>query len=100
MGLTVLITRDVEDRFRGFLASAMLEASPGVYVSKSLTPKARDKLWRVVSDWHAALGQGSLTLLYPDMSCDGGIAVRTLGTPSRRPVQIDGALLMHRVSTK
>lgn len=99
MNLTVLITRDVEDRYRGFLASAMLEASAGVYVSKGLTPRARDKVWSVVTDWHAALGRGSLTLLYPDAGSDGGIAVKTLGAPARRPVQIDGALLMHRVIT-
>ena len=98
MSLTVLITRDVEDRYRGFLASTMLEASAGVYVSKSLTPRARDKVWKVVADWHATLGRGSLTLLYPDSACDGGLAVKTLGAPTRRPVLIDGALLMLRVS--
>lgn len=99
MNLTVLITRDVEDRYRGFLASAMLEASAGVYVSKGLTPRARDKVWSVVTEWHAALGRGSLTLMYPDAGSDGGIAVKTLGAPARHPVQIDGALLMHRVIT-
>ena len=98
MSLTVLITRDVEDRYRGFLSSAMLEAAAGVYVSKSLTPRARDKVWAVVTDWHANLGRGSLTLLYPDASADGGIAVKILGGPTRRPVQIDGALLMFRVN--
>ena len=99
MNLTVVITRDVEDRYRGFLASAMLEAAAGVYVSKALTPRSRDKVWAVVADWHAALGRGSLTLLYADSSCDGGIAVRTLGEPTRRPVSVDGAVLMLRVST-
>ncbi len=96
MSLTVLITRDVEDRYRGFLASTMLEASAGVYVSKSLTPRARDKVWLVVTDWHALLGRGSLTLLYPDSTCDGGLAVKILGASTRHPVKIDGALLMYR----
>ena len=98
MSLTVLITRDVEDRYRGFLASTMLEASAGVYISKSLTPRARDKVWKVVTDWHATLGRGSLTLIYPDSACAGGLAVKSAGTPTRRPVPIDGALLMLRVS--
>ena len=98
MSLTVLITRDVEDRYRGFLASTMLEASAGVYVSKSLTPRARDKVWKVVTDWHTTLGRGSLTLMYPDAASDGGLAVKTFGAPTRRPVPIDGALLMLRVS--
>ncbi len=99
MSLTVLITRDVEDRYRGFLASAMLEASAGVYVSKGLTPRARDKIWKVVADWHATLNRGSLTLLYADAACPGGLAVKILGAPTRRPVPIDGTLLMFRVST-
>ena len=30
MPLTMVITRDVEDRYRGFLGSAMLELAPGV----------------------------------------------------------------------
>lgn len=100
MSLTVVITRDVDDRYRGFLASVMLEASAGVYVSKGMTPRARDKVWRVVGDWHATLGRGSLTLLYADSRSDGGIAVRLLGAPNRQPIQIDGALLMRRVNER
>ena len=96
MSLTVVITRDVDDRYRGFLASALLEAAPGVYVSKTLNPRSRDKVWEVVSGWHSTLGRGSLTLLYADASSDGGIAIRTLGTPARRAVRLDGALLMFR----
>lgn len=98
MSLTVVITRDVEDRYRGFLAAAMLEAAPGVYVSKTLNRRSREKVWRVVSDWHASLQRGSLTLIYPDASSDGGLAIQTLGTPARRAVRLDGALLMHRVN--
>ena len=49
MALTVLITRDVEDRYRGFLSSAMLELAPGVYASPHLSARAREKIWSVVS---------------------------------------------------
>lgn len=98
MSLTVVITRDVEDRYRGFLSSAMLEAAAGTYISKCLTPRARDKVWKVVTDWHGELGRGSLTLIYPDSASDGGIAVHSVGIPTRRPVSIDGALLMKRVN--
>lgn len=98
MSLTVVITRDVEDRYRGFLASAMLEAAPGVYVSRALTARARDDIWRVVNEWHLQLRRGSITMLYGDSKEDGGIAVRSAGVPTRRPVRIDGALLMHRVN--
>lgn len=100
MALTVLITRDVADRYRGFLSSAMLEIAPGVYASPSLTARARDKVWSVVSDWHAQLGGGSITLVYPDRQADGGMAVRSLGSPPRTPVRLDGVLLTLRVNTK
>ena len=96
MSLTVVITRDVEDRYRGLLSSAMLEAAPGVYVSRALSARARQALWKIVTGWHAQLGRGSVTLLYADPACDGGIAVMSLGTPPRQPVSLDGALLMHR----
>lgn len=94
MSLTVVITRDVEDRFRGFLASSMLEVAPGVYTSTSLTPRARDKVWSVLADWHAALGSGSITMLHPDGKADGGLSVQQLGMPPRRPIRLDGVLLM------
>ena len=37
MPMTVVVTRDVEARYRGFLASVMLEVAPGVYVSPNLS---------------------------------------------------------------
>ena len=98
MSLTVVITRDVEDRYRGLLSSAMLEAAPGVFVSKALSARARDTIWQVVKDWHANLQRGSVTMLYADSQEDGGIAVESVGTPARHPVRVDGALLMHRVN--
>ena len=98
MSLTVVITRDVEDRYRGLLASMMLEAAPGVYVSRSLNARSRESLWKIVVDWHATLQRGSATMLFADAKEDGGIAVRNVGAPARRAVRIDGALLMHRVN--
>ena len=94
-----MITRDVEDRYRGFLHSAMLEASAGVYVSNQLTPRARDTLWDVLSRWHQQLGRGAVQMIYADKQAEGGIAIRSLGTPTRVPVRLDGLLLMHRVTT-
>ena len=47
MPMTVVVTRDVEPRYRGFLASAMLEIAPGVYVSAgSFRRRARACLGR------------------------------------------------------
>lgn len=93
MALTVVITRDVEDRYRGFLASAMLELAPGVYASPSLSTKARDKIWGVLQDWHSRLQRGSIVLIHPDHQADGGLSVRHLGSPPRQAVRLDGVLL-------
>jgi CRISPR-associated protein Cas2 len=37
VSLTVVITRDVEMRYRGFLGSTMLEIAPGVYISPRMS---------------------------------------------------------------
>lgn len=98
MALTVVITRDVEDRYRGFLSSTMLEVAPGVYASPTLSRRARDKVWSVLADWHGHLGRGAICMLYPDSKADGGLAVHILGDPPRHPVRIDGVLLMTRAN--
>lgn len=98
MALTVLITRDVESRYRGFLSSAMLEVAPGVYASPNLSQRARDQVWQVMTRWHDQLGQGAITLIYPDRQADGGMAVQSLGSPPRQMVRLDGVLLTMRVS--
>ena len=58
MPMTIVITRDVEARYRGFLASAMLEVSPGVYVSPDLPAGVRERIWKVLQDWFRSLGKG------------------------------------------
>jgi CRISPR-associated protein Cas2 len=98
MALTVLITRDVEGRYRGFLSSAMLEVAPGVYASPNLSQRAREQVWSVMARWHTQLGQGAITLIYPDRQEDGGMVVRNLGSPPRQPIRLDGVLLTMRVN--
>lgn len=98
MALTVLITRDVEDRYRGFLASAMLEVAPGVYANPHLGARARDQIWSVLADWHGRLQRGSVVLLFSDRQSDGGLSVRHLGTPPVQPIRLDGVLLTRRVN--
>ena len=100
MALTVLITRDVEDRYRGFLASVMLEVAPGVYTSPYLSAGARERVWAVLTQWHSTLGRGAITLIYVDRGADGGLSVRSLGTPPVQPVRLDGILLSRRENPK
>ncbi len=66
MPLCVVVTRDVEDRYRGFLGSAMLELAPGVYAYPRMSAGVRDRVWTVLSDWYGQLGRGSIVMTWAD----------------------------------
>ena len=55
MPLTMVVTRNVEARYRGFLTSLMLEVAPGVYVAPDMTKAVRTRVWYVLKDWWATL---------------------------------------------
>ncbi len=46
--MTIVVTVNVEARYRGFLASAMLEIAPGVYTSPQMTQGIRERIWDVL----------------------------------------------------
>jgi len=96
MPMTVIVTRDVEDRYRGFLSSVMLEIATGVYTSPRLSTAVRQRVWAVVSDWHNQLHRGSLVMTWRDPEAPGGQQVSILGEPARNLVEADGALLVKR----
>lgn len=96
MTLTVVVTRDVPDRFRGFLASAMLEIAPGVYTAPNLTKPVRERIWTVLADWHGTLAQGSVVMTWRDRQSAGHQAIRTLGCPPVTLVEHDGIMLAKR----
>jgi len=101
MSLTVIVTRDMEARFRGFLSSIAQEVAPGVYVSPRLSAGVRDRAWAVVSDWFGALNRGgeaggSIIMAYADRAVVGGVTLRALGTPPREFVDVDGLLMARR----
>lgn len=96
MPMTVIVTRDVEDRYRGFLSSVMLEVATGVYTSPRLSKAVRERIWDVLSNWHATLDRGSLVMTWRDPEAVGGQGLRILGEPSRDIVNVDGALLVKR----
>ncbi len=97
MPMTVVVTRDVEARYRGFLASVMLEVAPGVYVSPDLSAGVRERVWTVVSDWYRTLGRGAVAMIWRDANQSGGVALRHLGDPPKEIHDADGVLLVKRV---
>ena len=96
MPLTVIITRDVEARYRGFLTSVMLEISPGVYVAPRMSAGVRQRVWSVVSDWWQTLRRGALVMVWRDQKEVGNLRIETLGDPPKEIVDADGVLLVKR----
>lgn len=101
MPMTVVVTRDVSSRFRGFLASCMLQITPGVYSAPRLSRSVRERIWTVLNDWYSDFDDtGVIIMTWPDKSCPGGQAILTLGTPTVRIVEVDGMFLAYRPYTK
>lgn len=96
MSMTVVVTRNVSDRVRGFLASSMLELAPGVYSAPRITPAVRERIWRVLSDWFSNEKEASIVMLWADTSMPGGQAAAALGLPPIQLLEIDGMLATRR----
>jgi CRISPR-associated protein Cas2 len=96
VSLTVIVARDVEKRYHGRLRSIMLEVSTGVYISTRLNKDTRERVWSQLSQWHGALGRGSLVMVWQDRSALDRTGARHLGEPPRDLVEIDGLLLTRR----
>lgn len=93
---TMIVTRDVEARYRGFLTSVMLEIAPGVYVSPRMSAAVRERVWEVLADWWSALGRGSIVMVWRDKAATGELAMEMLGEPPKEIVDADGVLLVKR----
>jgi CRISPR-associated protein Cas2 len=90
MPLVTIVTRDVADRFRGFLASVMLEVAPCTYISPRMSRGVRERVWKVMSEWHAAEPRGSIVMIWRDREATGGVGLAHLGTPAKLLVECDG----------
>jgi CRISPR-associated protein Cas2 len=96
MPMVVVITRDVEGRYRGFLGSAMLELAPGVYAHPHMSAGVRLRLWGVLVDWYTVLGRGSIVMTWADRSANGGLGLAALGEPPKDIVSHNATLLVRR----
>jgi CRISPR-associated protein Cas2 len=97
MGMTVVITRNVPDRYRGFLASCMLEIAPGVYSSPRMTKAVRERVWMVCCEWAGLLpSDGGIVLTWRDAREPGGQGLRLLGWPKQHFAEYDGTWLVRR----
>ena len=90
MALVTVVTRDVADRYRGFLASVMLEVAPSTYVSPRMNKGVRERLWKVMTEWQTAEARGSIVMIWRDAEATGGVGLAHLGTPTKTLVEMDG----------
>jgi CRISPR-associated protein Cas2 len=93
MPMTVIVTRDVADRYRGFLASIMPEVATGVFTAPELSKGVRERIWAVLSEWWPALPGGGIVMLWKDDGAPGRLGVKSLGVPSRELADLDGVLV-------
>ena len=96
MPMTVVVTRDVADRYRGFLSSLMPEIGPGIFVAPELSRGVRQRLWTVLNGWWQAVPGGSVLMVWRDDAAPGRLGLLSLGLPPRQLVDIDGMLLIRR----
>lgn len=96
MPMTLVVTRNVEARYRGFLTSILLEVAPGVYVAPDLSVGVRTRVWNVLSSWWSVLRNGSIVMVWRDTKAVGDLRIETLGEPPKEIVDADGVLLVKR----
>ena len=92
--MTVVVTTNVAARYRGFLASAMLEIAPGVYTSPNMTRGIRGRVWEVLARWYEEMQQGSIVMTWRGPSAVGGQRIRVLGEAPKEIVDADGIYLV------
>ncbi|GIX24423.1 MULTISPECIES: type I-E CRISPR-associated endoribonuclease Cas2e [Caldimonas] len=100
MSMTVVVTRNVSSRVRGFLASAMLELAPGVYSAPRLSPAVRSRIWDVLEAWFPNEREASIVMLWQERNMPGGQTVRSLGSPPIELTEVDGLILARRPSER
>lgn len=100
MPMTVVVTRNLPGRFRGFLASCMCEIAPGVYTAPRMTAAVRERVWRVLEGWFQGEPDQAIVMTWPDRNQLGGQEVLTLGVPRKQLWNLDGVYLARRALTE
>lgn len=92
--MVVVVTRNVPDRYRGFLASCMLELAPGVYTSPHMSKAVRQRIWNVCVEWSSVLPDDAGVLMtWRDKNCPSGQALLVLGWPRKDICEHNGLWL-------
>ena len=99
--MVVIVTRNVPDRFRGFLTSCALEIAPGVYTGPGMTKGVRERIWTVLEEWWTGVrGEASIVMTWQQADAPGGQGLKHLGLPPHEFVEYDGTVLIRRQGTE
>ncbi len=97
MAMTVVVTRNVTERYRGFLLSCMLEIAAGVYTSPRLSAAVRERIWKVCQEWACDLNpESGIVMTWFDGASPQKQRVLTIGAPPLTLVDYDGFILCRR----
>lgn len=94
MSLTMMVTRNLPERFGGFLASCMLQVAPGVYVAPRMGTAVRERVWDLMQQWMSLIPEdGGIVLLWRDHQAPSGLGMRMIGWPKTEIIEQEGTWL-------
>ncbi len=94
MPMTFLATRNVPERFRGFIASLMVEVAPGVYIAPRMSQAVRERMWNVLLSWSSLLNaESGIVIVWRKTNQVEGLDMATIGWPKKELLPIDGQWL-------
>jgi CRISPR-associated protein Cas2 len=97
MPMTTIVTRGVEDRYKGFLGSIMLELAPGVYAHARLSAGVRGRIIDVLEDWYSQRRNGSIVVCWAENTANGTMGLKVFGELPRQIIPHGGTLLVRRI---
>jgi len=92
--MTIVVTRNLPDRFSGFLASCMVEIAPSVFVAPRLSKNVRERIWEVALNWSPLIpADGGFFMLWNDPRSASGFDMNIIGWPKKEMTQVNGIWL-------
>ncbi|MDC7227599.1 MAG: type I-E CRISPR-associated endoribonuclease Cas2e [Spirochaetales bacterium] len=83
--MLVIVTENVPDRLRGYLARLLLEIRAGVYIGK-YSVRVREELWQNIKN---EIGEGNAIIAWTTNN-EAGYQFDTWGKNRRIPIEVDG----------
>lgn len=101
MSMTIAITRNVPERFDGFIKSCMHEIAPGVYAEPDMSKAVRERIWKVILEWAELVpDDGGIVIFWKSKEAPSGLGVRVMGWPKKELIEYEGTWLTYSSLTK